>query len=378
MPLAARPRKILQLIETGGPGGAERVLVNLCESLKSRDFEVTAGLLKPGWLKDQLDRRAVPVRMLRLSRPLDPVFLWRLYRLIKERGIELVHAHEFTMNWYGSLAGRLAGVPVVATVHGKIYYPDAPRRRAMMRSVQWAGGQVVAVSDDIKSFLESKLGMRPVRSLANGIDVHRFSKAERDEVRRELGIPPGDSVVGAVGNLYTVKGHAVLVEAAAALRDPRLHVVIAGRGDQEKPLRELAARLGLGDRLHLLGFREDVPRLLSAFDIYALPSFSEGQSLALMEAMAAEMPIVASRVGGNPELLEEGRSGLLFESGRADQLAERIGALLADPDQGKRMAAQARVRACRDFSLETMIDRYIDLYAELSGIRPGKPSPAKA
>jgi glycosyltransferase involved in cell wall biosynthesis len=371
MPSAVRPRNVLQLIETGGPGGAERVLINLCESLKSRGWGVTAGLLKTGWLKDQLDRRSVPVRLLQLSRPLDPVLLWRLCRLIKELRIELVHAHEFTMNWYGSLAGRLAGVPVVATVHGKHYYGEALRRRVMLRSVQWAGGEVVAVSDDIKSFLESKLGLRRVRCLPNGIDVHRFSKAIREEARRELGFSPQDFVIGAIGNLYTVKGHAVLVEAAASLKDPRLHVVIGGRGDQEQPLRELAARLGLGDRLRLLGFREDVPRLLAAFDAYALPSFSEGQSLSLMEAMAAELPIVASRVGGNPELLEEGRCGLLFEAGRADQLADSIRILRTEPDRMLRLAADARARACRDYSLENMIERYLALYDGLSARSPG-------
>jgi glycosyltransferase involved in cell wall biosynthesis len=122
--------------------------------------------------------------------------------------------------------------------------------------------------------------------------------------------------------------------------------------------------LSLQGRVHLLGFREDVPRLLSAFDVYALPSFSEGQSLALMEAMAARLPIVASRVGGNPELVREGESGLLFTAGDAEDLAGKLKLLLDSPARAESMGVRARERAVRDFSLDAMMAHYRRLYAE--------------
>ena len=268
------------------------------------------------------------------------------------------------MNLYGTLAGRLAGVPVVATVHGKNYYAEAGRRIAAMRLLPRLGASVVAVSNDIRDYLERELGVHPVRVIPNGIDVARYAGRDRAAARRALGIDPAARVIGAVGNLYAVKGHAVLLEAVAALRDPRLQVVIAGRGAEEEALRRHAQALGLGERLHLLGFREDVPLLLAAFDIYALPSFSEGQSLALIEAMAAGLPIVASRVGGNPELIADGEHGLLAPPGDAPGLAAALRRLVAAPELARALGAAAAARARLEFSLEAMVRRYRMLYAE--------------
>jgi len=228
------------------------------------------------------------------------------------------------MNLYASLAGSLLGIPVVATVHGKNYYPTAVRRIYAMRLLRRLGATVVAVSSDLRDFLEKDLGMRDVRLIPNGIDVAAYSEIDRESVRRVLGFGREDRVIGAIGNLYPVKGHAVLLRALASLQDPKIHVVLAGRGEEERHLRAQVESLSLQGRVHLLGFREDVPRLLSAFDLYALPSFSEGQSLALMEAMAARLPIIASRVGGNPELIREGESGAAIRRGRRGRFGLQI------------------------------------------------------
>jgi glycosyltransferase involved in cell wall biosynthesis len=367
------PAHILHLIETGGPGGAERVLTSLALALNATgEVNSQVGLLKDGWVAAELRRHGAAPILFRLRRPLDPALLWALGRHVKRARVDLVHAHEFTMNVYGGVAAALAGVPAVGTVHGRGYYAEAGRRIAALKLAVGLGLVPVAVSSDIQRFLSATLGLPGVRLIPNGIDVDRPASGDRARARAALGLPPGAPVIGAVGNLYAVKGHAVLLRAAAAL-PPSVHVVIAGRGEEEAALRREAAALGLGDRLHLLGFRDDVPDLLAAFDIYALPSFSEGQSLALLEAMAAGRPIVATAVGGNPELLgAPSPAGLLVPPGDPAALGAALGRLLADPGAAATLAAAARARARAEFSLAVMVGRYRALYAERLAARGGR------
>lgn len=377
MSTGAAPR-ILQTIETGGPGGAERVMINLVSRLhQDRAHGVSSLLIRSGWLMDRLIETGAPLHQLELKRSIDPFFLRSLVRLIRRERVGLIHSHEFAMTLYGGVAGAITGVPVVSTIHGRSYYPDAPRRVQALRMLS-RRSRMVAVSDELRGFLTDSLGVRGVEVIPNGIDVDRYSGGAREATRAELGFGPDDVVIGAVGNLYPVKGHTVLIEAVARLAPafPTLRIAIAGRGDEESALRTQAKEAGLGDRLHLLGFRDDVPALLSAFDLYTLPSFSEGQSLALMEAMAAGLPIVASRVGGNPELLREGESGLLFDAGDSAGLAEALRRLIDDPELSRRLGAAARIRARKEFGVERMVDRYLALYQTLGF--PAGPDPAGA
>jgi len=368
----AAPR-VLHLIETGGPGGAERVLTSLTLALGAAgEFHSTVGLLKDGWVAQELRRHGQTPVLFRLRRPLDPALLWALVRHLRRARVDLVHAHEFTMNVYGGVAAALAGVPAVGTVHGRGYYAEAGRRIAALKLATRLGLVPVAVSSDIRQFLADTLGLAGLRLIPNGIDVERPASGDRARARAALALPPAIPVIGAIGNLYPVKGHTILLRAVAHLPVPA-HLVIAGRGEEEAALRREAAALGLGDRLHLLGFRDDVPDLLAAFDIYALPSFSEGQSLALIEAMAAGRPIVATAVGGNPELLGAGEpTGLLVPPGEPAALAAALARLLAEPAAAERLGAAARARARAEFSLAVMLGRYRALYQERLAARRGR------
>ncbi len=355
---------MLQLIETGGPGGAEKVLIQLTERLDAdRDFRSTAGLLKSGWLEEELAARGLDVHRFHLRHPLDARLVLDLARHIRRSKVDVVHAHEFTMNVFGAAAGRLAGVPVIATVHGRGYYAEARRRIAALKLAGRLGAVWVAVSNDIGRFLET-LGLGPVRLIPNGIDVDRPAGGDRRRGRNAIGVSAGTPLVGSVGNLYPVKGHAVLIQAMARLKTAGVHLAIAGRGGEEAALRELAGELGIAERVHLLGYRDDIPDLLAAFDIYALPSFSEGQSLALIEAMAAAKPIVATAVGGNPEVLggEGSASGFLVPPGDAEALAMSLDRLLTE-SCARPLGEEARLRAREEFSIESMLARYRALYA---------------
>ncbi len=354
---------VLNMIETSGPGGAERVLINIAGTLmRDPGFRSSAILQREGWVATELRAQGIEPRFLQLRHMLDLGFVRRVVSQVKREQVGLIHAHEFGMNVHGALIARLAGIPAIATVHGRTYYGDNTRRILAMRALRRLGATVVAVSADIRDLLE-QLGVRDVRVIANGIDLSVYENV--DALPREaLGLPADAKVIGAVGNLYEVKGHRVLVEALAACGRSDLHAVIAGRGDEEEPLRRLAEERHVADRVHLLGFRSDVPALLKTFDVYTLPSFSEGQSLALMEAMAASSAIVATDVGGNSEIVRTGREGVLVPAGDPEALARAIERLVDSPEEGTRYGEAAHARARAEFSLDAMIAAYRALYRE--------------
>ncbi|HMI57260.1 MAG TPA: glycosyltransferase [Gemmatimonadaceae bacterium] len=182
-------------------------------------------------------------------------------------------------------------------------------------------------------------------------------------LRSELGLAPGELLIVSVGNLYPVKGHAVLIDALAKLRDRRgWRVAIAGRGEEEPRLRAQAAAAGIGDRVHLLGFRDDIADILAAGDLFTMPSLSEGLPLALVEAMSFGLPVVVTRVGGVPEVVTDGVEGFLVPPSDPGALAAALGALLDDASRRRQMGEAARTRALRDYALSTMADRYERLY----------------
>ena len=324
-----------------------------------------------GWLDRQFRDRGFSPETIHLRRPLDWGCLRSLAGLLRKHGIDCVHSHEFSMVVYGAAAARWAGIPHVATLHSASYGIAKWRRRVALR---WAfrHSRAVTVSAATKSALAAGLRIQPqsIDVVRNGIPFHA---GERDRVRRELCIAADDLLIVAVGNLYPVKGHIVLLRALAELcrRRPGLswHLAIAGKvtlsGNVEEEaaaFREFAERHGFSERFHLLGYRQDVPDILAAADIYAMPSLSEGLPLGLLEAMFAGKPIVASAVGGIPEVIENGREGLLTPAGDHGALATSLERLGGSPETRGRLGREAASRAAREFSLEVMVDAYERLY----------------
>jgi glycosyltransferase involved in cell wall biosynthesis len=221
---------------------------------------------------------------------------------------------------------------------------------------------VVAVSEDTKRHLDERLGLAPdvVSVISNGVLVER---GNRDRVRNELGLRPDESLVMASGSLVERKGHAVLIRALASLdRALPWRLAIAGQGREREALEQLAVALGVADRVHVLGFRDDMPDVLAATDIFAMPSLWEGLPLALLEAMAAGKPIVASATSGIPEAMTSGCEGILTAPGDVGQLAGALEQLMRDGALRDRLGAAAAARAAAEFSFDAMIGKYEALY----------------
>jgi len=361
--MTAAPLRIAQLLESDGPGGAENVVVHLSRRLHDDGAHVVVYVPArgQGWLRAQLEGSGVEFETFDITRPFSPHFAKWLAGSLESRQVQVVHSHEFSFAVYGAWAGRLAGIPQVTTMHGGRYYVEAMRRRVALGIALRATAEPVAVSEVLKKHLCHDLLLAPERIsvVPNGIPS---SAAVDPGVRASLGLPPSAKLVVAIGNLYPVKGHRFLVEALHQIagRHPEIHLLIAGRGDQLEPLKQLSASLGIAERVRLLGLRGDVPALLAAADVFALPSLSEGLPIAILEAMFASKPIVASDVGDIGAAL--GGYGWLVPPGNAAGLADALDRVLSDAAGAKKVGEAAKARAHAEYGIDRMTERYETLY----------------
>lgn len=364
--------RIAHLIESDGPGGAERVLADLATHLQSAGARNVVVLPADGegWLARQLSGSGVAIEYFRLTTPFSPACARSLAAVLRRHEVAVAHSHEFSLAVYGSWASWLAGVHHVITMHGGRYYAGRLRRRMALRVAVACSGRTVAVSNSLAAQMSRDLWIPRSRimTIANGV---RHAAPGPTTLRDELGLEPADRLLVAVGNLYPVKGHRYLIEAMGLLtaRHPSLHLAISGRGDREHALVAQAHDLGLADRVHLLGLRSDVAAVLAAADIFVHPSTSEGLPLALLEAMFAARPIVASDIGEIGTALGRGDAGVLVEAGNPPALAAALDRLLTDPQLAGALAERAYRRALAEYDVSQMVRRYVSEYRALLGHR---------
>ena len=362
--------RILHVIDTLGIGGAELGLLRIVE--RTRDaFDHTVVCIRHGGpTASRIEAQGVP--LIRLNKP--PGSQWhlplRIARICRRIRPHVVH----TRNWGsmdGVIAARLARVPLVLHAEHGFHITDVlgGNRRVNLQRRLLAPliHRIVAVSDHLRDFLVDEIGIRASRVtvVRDGIDLGRFRPlADRAALRQARGYAADDLVVGTVGRLDPVKNFPALVDAMVPLlqRVPNARLMIVGDGPESERLRRHVEQLGLGARVELLGHREDVPLLLGLMDVFALPSLAEGTCNAILEGMAAELPVVATRVAGNPELVLDGATGFLVPPNDAVALAERIARYAADPELRRRHGAAGREHVARQYTVEQMVAGYTDLY----------------
>ncbi len=283
--------------------------------------------------------------------------------------IQIIHTNSYVPGNYARLAAAALRVPVIIDHwHGFSHFNR--KRRLICRGLGRVTDLSLAVSQGVKDYIIEQCALDPakVRVVPNGVDLARLRRHRpRTEVRRELGLAPEAVAVGLVARLdHWGKGHREFFTALAALPDGYpVEALIIGGGRREAEMRRLAAELGLAGRVHFLGQRDDVPDLLSALDLFVLPSHSEGVSLALLEAMAAGLPVIATAVGGLPEVVTDGDNGLLVPPEDPEALATALERLLEDPALAQRLGANARRHVEENFSLERLGREINEIYTEL-------------
>lgn len=365
--------KILKFLTFFHIGGTERQVVNLVRGFDRSRFELHLACMgRRGQFLEELESRQIPITEY-AAKSLYNHVSWRkrlsLARHLRSSRIDIVHSYGFYGNLFAIPAARLAGSPVViASIRDT--------GEMLTRAQRWAQKTVCRAADCVlvnaaairRWLIEQGYAPDNIQVIRNGIvPPERPGKQEAERVRRELNLPPDASLIGVLSRLNPMKGIEYFLDAAAAMgkRARNARFLVIGDGRHRKELEQYAARLGLGDRVVFTGFRMDVPAVLSALSVSVLPSLSEGLSNSLLESMVAGLPVVATDVGGNPEALEDGVSGIIVRPRDSEALARGMALLLENPDLAAEFSRAARQRIVQRFSLDHMVRETEALYLRL-------------
>ncbi|HYS09176.1 MAG TPA: glycosyltransferase [Myxococcales bacterium] len=371
---------VLHLVNRFWIGGAERQFV---ERLRRHPpgFRAVVGCLEAsGPMLEPVRALGYEPEIFSLKgsmlQPNTAVQIGRMAALIRAEGIRVVHATDFNTNLLGQAAARLAGAKAIVSRvdlghlragFGR-WHRQAEKLNARLADL------VVANAEAVREVCIREEGVKPENCVVvrNGIDLQHFDASAAAELQAPLPVPEGAPIVAVIGNLWPVKGHRTLVEAVARLPADlqKVRFLCAGEGPEREYLSIRIAELGLSERVHLIGQRFDVPAILRLATAACLCSSAEGLSNALMEAMAARLPVVAARVGGNPELIRDGENGFLVPYGDAAAFADKLGALLSAPDRAREMGAHGRRRVEAELSLDRMAEGHGALYRRALGSAP--------
>jgi glycosyltransferase involved in cell wall biosynthesis len=364
---------VLEVVVSTQAGGGPQHVLTLANGLRARGWEPVVAGPRDGTLFDRFTAAGIEIVEVATNR-LRPDALLTLMRLVHGRRIRLVHSHGKGAGLHGRLAARMLGVPAVHTFHGLHFerYP-APLRGAYLalerRLSRWTATVVSVSRAQEREALALNLFPRAIsRVILNGVDIAALNAEalDRPDARAALGLEPGAVVVGCAARFDEVKRLDLLLKAAAAVTTSRLTVALVGSGAEDRRLRALASSLGLDGRVKFAGEVPSAARLFRAFDVYAAPSRKEGLPLAVLEAMALGVPVIASDIPGHREVLGDACEGLV--EGTVDGFAAALDRLLSDPAGMRAWGAQNRTRARSEFDAAQMVSAVDALYRDVLGV----------
>jgi glycosyltransferase involved in cell wall biosynthesis len=368
-------------------GGAERALASITQHLPADRFRCSVATFSADPNLNLAEMFSCSVHVLPLRRTYD----WnaiqmarRLRQLIRTERVTIVHSFFETADLWGGTVAKLSGCPLLVSSRRDMGILRLPKHDIAYRLIRPWMDLVVTVSEEVRSFVIDRDGMDPgkVVTLYNGVDMSLFGGPRNSSALRfQLGLQGASHIISTVGHIRRVKGLDVFIRAADKVRRefPGAAFLIVGdclEEDHRQELQQLTRNLGLAENVRFLGGHPNVRPFLDLSDVFCLLSRSEGFSMALIEAMARSLPCVATRVGGNAEAIEEGRSGFVVENEDVDAAADRILHLLRDPEQARQMGAAGREIVERRFTVEAMIAQLVGIYDRLlqtKGIQPCTP-----
>jgi len=362
-------KRILHVIPSLDRAGAEKQLTLLVRRLPRDEFDVhVCALTRGGPLEADLREANIPVRVIGKRFRASPLAYWRLKRHIRALQPDLIHTWLFAANAYGRKAGRACGVKTLVASERCVDHWKGPLELTIDGYLSRHTARIVANSPAVRDFyVEQGLPEEKFVVIPNGVPPAEPSSVARDELLAELGLPAGAHLVGVVGRLWIQKQIKDAIWAADLLKVIRddVHVLIIGDGPHRARLEKFRDQVEIRDQVHFLGHRDDVPRLLPHFDVLLSSSAYEGQSNAIMEAMAAGVPVVATDIPGTRDLVTSGETGYLVPVGDRASMAKYMQRLIDDRETARRFADAARRRVQEQFSVENMVDRHAALYREL-------------
>ncbi|XOF35357.1 MAG: glycosyltransferase [Candidatus Electrothrix sp. YB6] len=371
-----QPLNVLHLISSRGLYGAERIILNLIGATDHSRFTPSIALLQAeGYPNMELINAAqakdAQGHVITCRRWIDPEAVRQIRELIRRENIAVVHCHEMKGRLYGLLSAMGTPARLITTNHNWI------RSDFLVTCFESLDAfyirffpKIVAVSPEVRQLMRRYLTPAgKMQVIINGIDMQEFRKDQqaRDTIREEFKIAPGTPLIGVFGRISPEKGQKYFLAAAAQVLKvfPEAHFILVGDGFQGDEMRQYAVELGISDAVIFAGFRPNIAAFYSALDIFVLPSLLEGTPMALLEAMSAQLPVIASEVGGVGRIIQDEENGLLVPPANAEKLASAMLRLLRLPEEADRMAANAFATIAEKYSAKTMTDAYMRLYTEL-------------
>lgn len=345
-------------------GGLERVVIDLLRNLNLRIYNpILCCLEKYGTMIQEVNELGIDVIALgKKEEGLELSLIPRLAKILRQNKIDILHSHNSSPHFYSTLAGKVAGTPInIYTIHGQeLHRAD--------KLLSYMTDMIVAVSDDARKLMVRRGGIpqRKVMTILNGIDEGKYhSDVNVTLKKRSIGLAEDDLVIGIVARLAPEKDHNTLLEAFKIVlqkTNKKVKLVVVGDGNLRKELEEKARHISISENTIFLGERHDVPELLATFDLFVLSSLTEGISLTLLEAMAAGLPIVATNVGGNPEIVLNNQTGIIVPSRDPISMANGIVKVIGNINKAKQMGEMGKDRMAKVFSVKTMAKKYEEVY----------------
>jgi glycosyltransferase involved in cell wall biosynthesis len=353
---------ILYILETGGPGGAETVLLNLINNLDRKRFNPSVVLLKKGWTYENLKKTTGNLYVMPSRRRYDVLLILKICRFIRANNIHIVNSHLKDMNFYSSIASRLMRIPHVAVEHGNVHLGTlSVSKRLKIKLTNLFTTKYVTISKYTSGKLSDIIGSnRKIQVIYNGSEDGFL---QRPLKKTDLGFKDEDFLILNLANLYPVKNQKSLIKVAKKVvaRKPQVRFLIAGRGELERELTGIIKAYGLGNNVILLGYKSDAYKYLSICDAYIQTSISEGLPVSVIEAMSYGKPVIATNVGGTEELIDK----ILVGPYDIDIITDKVIGLIESEKFRVELGRENYLKYKRMFTIDKMVSEYERLYKTL-------------
>lgn len=371
------PLKILMVYGGGDEGGAPEYLIRLLKNYPRNELEIHFASLHQDNLGEKISKMGIPYYQIAIKPSLKWNTYTKLKKLVKELQPDLINTHGVRANFYGRLAGAALKVPSITTVHSILEYDYTSELRKYAAKIvetftmPLSSGYIANSSIIAEDLLNKGVKKENISIIHHGLDVGpflQFGPKTRIKVREELEIPEDALVVGTVARLHPVKGISYLLKSVnyLAKQFPNVKFVVVGSGPSEAELKDQVKEQNIEDKVIFTGYRNDAQRIMTAFDVFVLPSIMEAFGLVLLEAMAVKLPIVATRVGGIPEIVLPGETGFLVPPKDEVLLAQALQEFIAKPELREKMGHNGYLRLQKDFTLERMVEKTTKVYCKVA------------
>jgi glycosyltransferase involved in cell wall biosynthesis len=362
---AAEALRVMQVTWGLVAGGAEMYAFTVAANLDARKFKaMLCAIDKGGALEPEIESRGIPYFVMHRRQGIDFKLMWRMYRLFKENRIQVVHTHHFNQLFYSLPGAKLAGARIVHMEHS-VEFLKRKRLSVALNFLTRFCDKVIAIGSDGARALKELAGIPETKLeiIRAGVDPANYTES-KSQARKALGLDQTEKIAVIVARLFPEKNHKLLLEAFARVvrRIDKARLLIVGDGIEEAALCDEIDRLNLKSQVTMLGVRRDVARLLAASDVFVLSSDREGLPIAVLEAMAAAKPVIATAVGDLPMVVKDQKTGRLVPAKNSEALSEALVEILSDEEKATNMGEQA-LRAIDEYSLQTMIAKFETLYS---------------